>query len=139
MGGDARHGRRGGLSGRGRLRLALSVQQRRRWHGGACGGGSNAGHISNGLCAWQWQADLPPRQQGALLGEGRRRRHGVLVAQWLLVVQQVADLHDVADDLDGARRRLLPLRGEVLLHLFEVGGRGPAFLILVPCGGRETD
>lgn len=49
----------------------------------------------------------------------------VLLANRLLL-QQVADLHDVADDLHGACQGFLT-GGEIFLHLFQVGSRGPAF------------
>lgn len=71
------------------------------------------------------------RQADLALGEVAFRRGSalsvcldVLLANRLLL-QQVADLHDVSDDLHGARQRLLPW-GEILFNLLQVGGRGPA-------------
>ena len=53
-----------------------------------------------------------------------------------LLLEEVADLHDVADDLHGAGQGLLP-GGEVLLHLLQVRGGGPALFTQVSGGGGE--
>lgn len=106
MGGDAGH------SWRGRLCFTLSI-----WWG-ADGAGFGAGNR---------QADLLPGHLGALRSAVRLR---VLLGGRPLVAQ-VADLHDVSDDLDRSGDRLLT-RGDVVLNLLQVRRRSPALFILVP-------
>lgn len=101
-----------GNSWRGRLRFALFLLR-------ATDGA--------GLGTRDWQADLLPGHLGTLwdpLG-----LH-VLLTQSLFV-KQVANFHDVSNDLHWACDCFLTGR-EVILHFFQVRSRSPALFILVP-------
>lgn len=106
VGGDASH------SWRGRLCFTLSI-----W-GGAYGAGFGAGNR---------QADLLPGHLGALWSAVRLQ---VFLSGGPLVAQ-VADLHDVSNDLHGSGDCFFTWR-DVILHLLQVRRRSPALFILVP-------
>lgn len=110
MGGDPSHSWRGGL------RFTLPI-----WWGGN-GAGLGAG---NG------QADLLPGHLGALRGTVRLQ---VFVGGGPLVAQ-VADLHDVSNNLHGSCDGLFTWR-DVVLHLLQVRRRSPALFVLVPAMDR---
>lgn len=101
-----------GHSWRGRLCFSLSI-----WWG-ADRAGFSAGNR---------QADLFPGHLRALQSTVRLR---ILLSGGPLVAQ-IADLHDVANDLYGSGDCLLT-GGDVVLHLLQVRRRSPALFILVP-------
>lgn len=113
MGGDA------GYSWGGRLHFALFLL----W-------------VANraGLGTGDRKADLLPGRLWALWDALRLH---VFLAQSLFV-KQVADLHDVPNDLHRPCGRLFT-GGEVILHFFQVGSRSPALFILVPAKSFDQE